>query len=135
MICPECKAATADGAGIVVDVTPAQIETALCDAEILGDVEREPERVRKTITDRMRRQVFARDHHRCTVPGCRSGRNLDVHHLPFRSHGGPHAMWNLAVLCHGHHTLLHEGKLRASGKAPSLTYERRDEEGNWRRLE
>src|SRR5215470_20416401 len=79
MQCPDCKAATVDGAGMVADVTPAQIEAAHCDAEILGDIEREPERVRKTVSDRLRRQIFARDHHRCTVPGCRAGRNLDVH--------------------------------------------------------
>jgi len=77
MQCPACKAATADAAGIVVDVTPAQLDTALCDAEILGDVEREPARIRKTVSDRLRRQVFARDHHRCTVPGCRAGRNKE----------------------------------------------------------
>ena len=70
MQCPDCKAATVDGAGMVADVTPAQIETAMCDAEVLGDVTHEPERVRKTVSPRMRRQVFARDHHRCTVPGC-----------------------------------------------------------------
>src|SRR5215470_13932672 len=85
MVCPGCKAATVDGAGMIADVTPAQLDTAMCDAELLGDVEREPERVRKTITPRLRRQVFARDHHRCTVPGCRSARNLDVHHVQFRS--------------------------------------------------
>jgi len=87
MVCPECKAATADGAGMVADVTPAQLERALCDSEILGDVEGEPAPVRKTITDRLRRQVFARDHHRCTVPGCRSARNLDIHHVRYQAHG------------------------------------------------
>jgi uncharacterized protein DUF222 len=124
MQCPDCKAATVDGAGMVADVTPAQIETAMCDAEILGDVTHEPERVRKTVSPRLRRQVFARDHHRCTVPGCRSARNLDVHHVQFRSHVGPNSIWNLTVLCSGHHHLLHEGKLRVTGKAPDLTFER-----------
>jgi hypothetical protein len=134
MVCPECKAATADGAGMVADVTPAQLERVLCDAELLDDVEGEPTPVRKTVTDRMRRQVFARDHHRCTVPGCRAGRHLDIHHVEFRSHGGRHQIWNLTVLCSGHHDLLHEGKLRISGKAPDLIYERRTEEDEWKRL-
>ena len=67
MVCPTCKAATADGAGMIADVTPAQLDAAMCDAELLGDVEREPERVRKTVTARVRRQVYARDHHRCSV--------------------------------------------------------------------
>src|SRR5512132_2845723 len=52
MVCPTCKAATVDGAGMVADVTPAQLATAHCDAELLGSVEYEPERVRKTITPR-----------------------------------------------------------------------------------
>jgi uncharacterized protein DUF222 len=124
MVCPSCKAATADGAGMIADVTPAQRDAAMCDAELLGDVEHEPERVRKTITPRLRRQVFARDHHRCTVPGCRSARNLDVHHVQFQSHGGPNQIRNITVLCSAHHAYLHEGKLRISGKAPDLVYER-----------
>ena len=106
---------------------PLLLSSAGCmldDAEILGDVTQEPERVRKTVSPRLRRQVFARDHHRCTVPGCRSARNLDVHHLQFRSHGGPHDIQNLTVLCSAHHGFLHEGKLRVSGKAPDLIYER-----------
>jgi hypothetical protein len=135
MVCPSCKAATADGAGMIADVTPAQSATAMCDAELLGDVEREPERVRKTITPRVRRQVFARDHHRCTVPGCRSARNLDVHHVHFQSHGGPHEMQNLTLLCSAHHALLHEGRLRIWGKAPDLVYQRRTEDDDgWRRI-
>jgi hypothetical protein len=134
MVCPECKAATADGAGMVADVTPAQLERALCDAELLGDVEGEPSPVRKTVTDRLRRQVFARDHHRCTVPGCRAARHLDIHHVEFQSHGGRHEITNLTTLCSGHHDLLHEGKLRISGKAPDLIYERRTEDDEWQRL-
>jgi len=132
MVCPDCKAATADGAGMVADVTPSQLERALCDAEILGDADGEPTPVRKTVTDRLRRQVFARDHHRCTVPGCRSARNLDIHHVRYRVHG--HEIWNLTVLCSGHHDLLHEGTLRISGKAPDLTFERRTEEDGWQLL-
>jgi uncharacterized protein DUF222 len=124
MVCPSCKAATVDGAGMIADATPAQLDAAMCDAELLGDVTREPLRVRKTITPRVRRQVFARDHHRCTVPGCRSARNLDVHHVQFQSHGGLHEIQNLTVLCSAHHALLHEGKLRVSGKAPDLVYGR-----------
>ena len=133
-VCSQCKAATADGAGIVVDVAPAQIERALCDAEVLGDVAGEPERVRKTVSDRLRRQVFARDHHRCTVPGCRAARNLDIHHVQFQSHAGRHEITNLTVLCSGHHSLLHEGKLRIAGKAPALTYERHSEDEGWKLL-
>ena len=135
MVCPSCKAATADGAGMIADVTPAQLDAAMCDAELLGHVEREPERVRKTITPRVRRQVYARDHHRCSVPGCRSARSLDVHHLHFQSHGGRHDIQNLTTLCSAHHALLHEGTLRVGGKAPDLVYERRTDDGEaWQPL-
>jgi len=135
MVCPSCKAATADGAGMIADVTPAQIDAAMCDAELLGDVEREPERVRKTVTARVRRQVYARDHHRCSVPGCRSARCLDIHHVRFQSHMGRHDIQNLTVLCSAHHALLHEGTLRVRGKAPDLVYERRAEhDDGWQRI-
>jgi uncharacterized protein DUF222 len=133
MVCPDCKAATVDGAGMIADATPAQLEAAMCDTELLGNVEHEPERVRKTITPRVRRQVYARDHHRCTVPGCRSARCLDIHHLRFQSHGGLHEIQNLTTLCGAHHALVHDGKLRIWGKAPALAYERCIEDG-WQRI-
>jgi len=44
------------------------------------------------VTPRLREQVFARDHHRCTVPGCRSARNLDIHHIVPQAQGGTHHM-------------------------------------------
>jgi len=100
MVCPTCKAATADGAGMIADVTPAQLDAAMCDAELLGNVEREPERVRKTITPRLRRQVFS------------SGPTWDC------------TTCRTSPCCVALTTLLHEGKLRISGKAPALVYER-----------
>src|SRR5438132_3666299 len=70
-LCKRCEATTADGAGIVVDVDADARARALCDAEDLGDLDAEvPDRMTTTVTPRKRRQVFARDHHRCTVPGC-----------------------------------------------------------------
>ena len=56
-------------------------------------------RVTATVSPALRRRVFARDHYRCVVPGCRSARNLDVHHVVFQSHGGRHDEWNLCLLC------------------------------------
>jgi hypothetical protein len=46
---------------------------------------------------------FARDGYRCTVPGCTARRNLESHHVIFRSRGGPDAAWNRTTLCHHHH--------------------------------
>ncbi|MHA7836848.1 MAG: hypothetical protein ACX98W_05240, partial [bacterium] len=37
---------------------------------------------------RKRHRVFVRDGWQCTVPGCRSRRNLQAHHIIFRSAGG-----------------------------------------------
>jgi len=59
---------------------------------------------------------------------CETSTNLDVHHIQFRSHAGPHEIQNLTVLCSGHHQRLHEGELRVSGKAPDLVYERRTDD-------
>jgi hypothetical protein len=123
-LCPGCRAATVDAAGIVVDVDDRARDQALCDAEHLGDVEAEPARVASTLTPRKRRQVFARDHHRCVVPTCRAGRCLEIHHLEHREDGGGHEMWQIAVMCTAHHNLYHRGKLEISGKAPRLSFRR-----------
>jgi hypothetical protein len=118
-LCEWCGRGWQNGAGREVDVEPAAIERAQCDAELLGSLDvDEPERLRTTVTPRVRRQVFARDHHRCTVPGCRSSRNLDLHHIEFQSNGGGHEMSNLTILCSAHHQSLHEGLLTIQGTAP-----------------
>ena len=33
------------------------------------------------------------------VPGCRSARNLDIHHIVEQARGGTHELWNLTLLC------------------------------------
>jgi len=75
-------------------------------------------------TRRQRREnpTIERDGWRCTAPACRSmgsGR-LQEHHIVFRSEGGAlNDPGNLTTLCVGHHLgLLHEGKIRCSGRAP-----------------
>jgi len=69
--CPDCRRATQNGAGREIDVAPEVIERAECDARIIGSLDAPtPERATTTVTPRMREQVFARDQHRCTVPGC-----------------------------------------------------------------
>jgi hypothetical protein len=118
--CRDCKRSWQDGAGEEFEIDRATAERARCDAELLGDLEAAtPARVTTTVTSRKRRQVFARDHHRCTVPGCSFSRNLDIHHIEFQEHGGGHELSNLTTLCSGHHQLMHEGKLRITGKAPA----------------
>src|SRR5262245_21731193 len=129
-LCPRCERATQDGAGIVVEVDPATAERVRCDAEIIGDVSAAtPSRVTTTVTPRARRQVLARDHHRCAVPGCRHARYLEIHHLRFQSAGGKHESSNLLCMCTAHHSLLHQGKLIIHGTATDLTFLRVTDDG------
>jgi hypothetical protein len=72
------------------------------------------------VSPRLREQVFARDGHRCQIPGCRSSRNLEIHHIIEQALGGPHEMWNLTTLCCGHHAARHEDLLEITGRAPAL---------------
>jgi hypothetical protein len=61
-------------------------------------------------------RIFERDGWRCRVPGCSSRRNLQVHHVIYRSHGGGDEDDNLAVLCATHHLQgIHAGRLRCRG--------------------
>ncbi len=117
--CPDCRRVTQNGAGREIDVAPEVFERASCDAKVLGSLDTtSPERATTTVTPRVREQVFARDHHRCTVPGCRSARNLEVHHIIEQSRGGSHDITNLSIICTGHHTAIHTGLLTMTGEAP-----------------
>lgn len=69
---------------------------------------------------RHRDPIFERDRWRCTVPGCSSRRNLQDHHVLYRSHGGTNARDNRTTVCAAHHLHgIHAGTIRASGRAPS----------------
>ncbi len=62
---------------------------------------------------------FARDGFRCTAPGCTARRNLQSHHVVFRSHGGPDEPWNRTTLCAFHHLRgIHARLVTCSGRAP-----------------
>jgi hypothetical protein len=69
--------------------------------------------------------VFERDGWRCTVPGCAARRNLQSHHVIFRSAGGPDTLENQTTLCAFHHLRgVHADVVRISGRAPDeLWYE------------
>ena len=58
------------------------------------------------------RAVRARDHDRCTFPGCNNRRFLQCHHVEHWSNGGETSLENLMLLCTRHHTLVHEGGFR-----------------------
>jgi len=64
-------------------------------------------------------KVIARDGYRCTVPGCRSRRGLQAHHVIWRSRGGRDEMWAMSTLCAAHHHHgVHEGWIEVTGEAP-----------------
>lgn len=125
--CRECKRSWQNGAGREVPIDNNTVELARCDASIIGALDAAvPARTTTTVTERMRLQVFARDHSRCVVPGCRSARNLQIHHLIHQEDGGNHELWNTCLLCTAHHKLHHDGLLVVSGRAPDqLVFERR----------
>jgi hypothetical protein len=68
---------------------------------------------------------FDRDGFRCTVPGCTARRNLQSHHIWFRSARGPDVAWNRTTLCaHHHHRGVHARRMAIRGRAPDgLIYE------------
>jgi len=63
--------------------------------------------------------VLVRDGWRCAAPGCSSRRNLEVHHVVYRSRGGGDEEWNRVCLCRFHHQRgEHGGLARCLGRAP-----------------
>jgi hypothetical protein len=123
--CDTCKRGSQDGAGIVVEMSPAMVEVAHCDAVHIGHVDDDKARARTDIPPALRRKVHARDHGRCRVPGCRSSHNIDQHHLTPVSEGGSHTLENLITLCESHHIALHEGSLVIEGDATNARFTRR----------
>ena len=115
-VCRECKRGWQNAGSSDVAVSAAAIERAACDA-VLVDAD-QPTPNKRSIPARVRRQVLARDKHRCTVPGCRSTANVDCHHIVRRADGGTNDPENITTTCGGHHHLLHAGKLTMTGRAP-----------------
>ena len=65
------------------------------------------------------RRILERDGWRCAMPGCSSYGGLHVHHVIYRSHGGPEVPHNEVTLCVWHHQRgQHGGLLRVTGQAP-----------------
>lgn len=74
-----------------------------------------------TIPPKTRREVLARDRHRCQAPGCTHTRFLEVHHRKPRHLGGTNKAENLITLCAACHRLWHERQPmpQAQGLNPS----------------
>jgi hypothetical protein len=124
--CRECKRGWQDGSGTTVEMSPAALDTALCDAQHIGSLDGEDvDRAKQNIPPAVRRKVHRRDHGKCRVPDCRTARNLDVHHIVPREKGGGHDIENLITLCESHHLAHHAGALIIEGRASSPTIVRR----------
>jgi hypothetical protein len=66
-------------------------------------------RAKRTISGPQRKALNVRDKH-CVWPGCERPANwTEGHHLVHWLHGGGGDLPNLALLCHRHHWLVHEG--------------------------
>mgnify|MGYP005839388019 CR=1 FL=1 len=93
-------------------VTDGEVFEGLLDEALRSWTLREPGR-------RKPDPVIERDGYRCAVPGCSSRRNLENHHIVFRSRGGSDASWNRVMLCaFHHHRGVHTARARVRGRAP-----------------
>ncbi|MDB4959909.1 MAG: endonuclease [Myxococcales bacterium] len=118
----ECKCGRGwqEGAGVRVDIDASALARAKCDAQNIGSLDHQgpPERATQEVSPAKRRKVYRRDGGRCCVPGSRSARFLEIHHIVARENGGSHQLSNLTLACDGHHRNLHDGKLTITGTAP-----------------
>jgi len=86
------------------ELSRADTERMCCDAAVCSHGGRNT----TTIPPRVRREVLARDKHRCQAPGCGRTRFLEVHHIVARNRGGGNQSDNLVTLCGSCHRLWHE---------------------------
>ncbi len=99
-------------------LSAATVRRLACDAEIIPTVLNGKGRVidvgRRTrrVSEALRCVLIARDGG-CVWPGCDTPPSrCDAHHVKHWADGGPTNADNLALLCHRHHILLHEGRHR-----------------------
>ena len=69
----------------------------------------------RVATGPLLRVLRHRDGGTCRFPGCERKRWLHAHHLVHWADGGATNLDNLVMLCHAHHSLIHEGGWRTSG--------------------
>ena len=127
-VCERCRQGWQHGAGAKLAIRPAAVERALCDAQHLGSLDGDaPERAHQDIPPSVVRFVWRRDGGRCRLPGCRSARGLELHHVVHRADGGSHDASNLVLACSACHQAHHAGALTISGTADHLEVRRRAE--------
>ncbi|MBC7975173.1 MAG: HNH endonuclease [Myxococcales bacterium] len=120
-VCERCQQGWQHGAGAKIPIGPAAVERVMCDAQHLGSIDGDaPARAYQDIAPSVARFVWHRDAGRCRVPGCRSSRNLEIHHLVHRADGGGHEANNLVLACSSCHQSHHAGTLRITGTADHI---------------
>jgi hypothetical protein len=98
-----------------IQLTAATIRRLACDANIIpmilgseGEILDQGRAVR-TVTNGQRRALEVRDGG-CVWPGCSTPpSDCDAHHVKHWADHGPTDLANLALACHTHHRLIHEG--------------------------
>ncbi|MBC7975777.1 MAG: HNH endonuclease, partial [Myxococcales bacterium] len=125
-VCERCQQGWQHGAGAKVPIGKAAVERAMCDAQHIGSIDGDvPARAYQDISPSVARFVWHRDAGRCRVPGCRSSRGLELHHLVHRVDGGGHDASNIALLCSACHLSHHAGTLQITGTARQMEVVRR----------
>jgi HNH endonuclease len=120
-VCERCGKGWQEGGGVQVPIGQDAIDRALCDAQHIGSLDGDaPERAYQDIPPAIARFVWRRDGGRCRVPGCRSARGLELHHLVHRSDGGSHDASNITLACARCHASHHAGRLTITGPADRL---------------
>jgi len=121
--CPRCKRGFMPAGADLLEIDPASLAAAHCDAELIPEThvgpDVQPPPTTQSIPRAVRRHVLSRDHHTCRIPGCRNSRGIEVHHI-VRAEGGSNRPENLISICGIHHPAIHSGQLHASGTADAL---------------
>jgi len=114
--CPSCEKAWTETLAGRIEMDARTRALAECDAEVVAgdDSAGTPGHLIRTIPPATRRAVFIRDKGRCTVPGCRNHRHLELHHIKHYSRKGSHDPSNLVLICSTHHGLVHRDVLRVT---------------------
>ena len=82
-------------------------------------------RSRRTVPPAIGRALLAQDKG-CVFSGWDNSRFVDAHHIQHWSRGGETKLANLCLLCHRHHTLVHEGGFRIARYRDGLRFWRPD---------
>jgi hypothetical protein len=107
-----------------VDGKPSDEEAAALELSTCPDNDDLPSPTASAEYGRTWRFVLERDAYRCQYLDCGARRELQVHHIVFRSHSGKkgrarsNSPQNLVTLCVFHHRMIHAGTIGVKGEAP-----------------